>query len=239
MTNPALAVPGHGLGDTMLGSVDRRAALNFEHRTGTMIHRFPAAATIRIAALAIILAAALAVLAGHVLRAQAKPAASAGSRKAFTVRVVNQDFGSDGAKGSFSANLSKGAHLVAALMSIVTGVPYAQIAKGGTYVAKDASSSEAGVAIVKFSDRALGTACVQWNGKSGTYDPSKGYRTVDGSLKIIGGTGAAAHWKGSLAFKQTGLTGSDTLQFGTLVTGSTGAGHGLTAACKAVAKLKG
>jgi hypothetical protein len=204
-----------------------------------MTHRFSAAATIRSAGLALILAGAVALLAGHVLRAQAKSTASVGSRKAFTVRIVNQDFGSDGAKGSFSADLSKGAHVVAALMSIVTGVPYAQIAEGGTYIAKDASSSEAGVAIVKFSDRALGTACVQWSGKSGTYDPSKGYRTVDGSLKIIGGSGAAAHWKGSLAFKQTGLTGSDTLQFSTLVTGLTGASHGLTAACKAVAKLKG
>jgi hypothetical protein len=203
-----------------------------------MPHRFSAATTIRIAGLAVILAAALAVLAGHVLRAQAKSTGHAGSHQAFTVRVVNHDFGSDGAKGSFSANLSRGAHLVAALMSIVTGVPYAQIAKGGTYIAKDASSSEAGVAMVKFSDRGLGTACVQWSGKSGVYDPSKGYRTVDGSLKIIGGSGAAAHWKGSLAFKQTGLTGSDTLQFSTLVTGSTGARHGLTAACKAVAKLK-
>jgi len=124
-------------------------------------------------------------------------------------------------------------------MSIVTGVPYAQIAKGGTYTAKDAPSSEAGVAIVRFSDHALGTACVQWSGTSGKYDPSKGYRVVDGSLKMIGGTGAAAHWRGSLAFKQTGLTGSDTLQFTTLLTGSSGAGHGLTAACKAVAKLKG
>jgi hypothetical protein len=203
-----------------------------------MPHRFSAATTIRIAGLAVILAAALAVLAGHVLRAQAKSTGHAGSHQAVTVRVVNHDFGTDGAKGSFSANLSRGAHLVAALMSIVTGVPYAQIAKGGTYIAKDASSSEAGVAMVKFSDRGLGTACVQWSGKSGVYDPSKGYRTVDGSLKIIAGSGAAAHWKGSLAFKQTGLTGSDTLQFSTLVTGSTGARHGLTAACKAVAKLK-
>jgi hypothetical protein len=68
---------------------------------------------------------------------------------------------------------------------------------------------------------------------------SKGYRMVDGSLKMLGGTGAAAHWRRSLTFKQTGLSGSDTLQFSTLLTGSTGASHGLTAACKAVAKLKG
>jgi hypothetical protein len=204
-----------------------------------MKHRLSAVTTARIAGLAIVLAGALALLAGSALRAQAKPAASAASRKAFAARIVNHDFGSDGAKGSFAATLSPGAHLVAALMSIVTGVPYAQIAKGGAFVAKDASSSEAGVAIVKFSDRTLGTACVQWNGKSGAYNPSKGYRTVDGSLKMIGGTGAAGHWRGSLTFKQTGLTGADTLQFSTVLTGSTGPSHGLTAACRAVAKLKG
>jgi hypothetical protein len=80
---------------------------------------------------------------------------------------------------------------------------------------------------------------VQWSGTSGKYDPSKGYRVVHGSMKMIGGTGAAAHWRGSLAFTPTGLTGSDTLQFTTLPTGSTGAGHGLTPACKALQKLKG
>jgi hypothetical protein len=124
-------------------------------------------------------------------------------------------------------------------MSAVTGVPYTQIAKGGTFIAQDASSSEAGLALVKFSDRALGTACVKWGGTSGTYDPSKGYRAVNGSLKIIGGTGAATHWKGSLTFRQTGLTGSDTLQFSALVTGSTGTSHPLTATCRAVGRLKG
>lgn len=203
-----------------------------------MTHRF-SATTLRIAGLAIMLAVALGLLAGHVLQAQAKPTASvsASSRKAFTVRVVNHDFGSDGAKGSFSAKLSTSAHLVAAVMSMVTGVPYAQIARGGTFIAKDASSSQAGVAVVTFADRALGKACVQWTGHAGPYDPSKGYLAVGGSLKIIGGTGAAAHWKGSLAFTQSGLTGSDTLQFNTLVSGAIGATHGLTAACKAVTKL--
>jgi hypothetical protein len=193
---------------------------------------------IRTTALALVFAATLSLVAGDVLRAQAKSTAAGDSRKAFSVHVVNQDFGSDGAKGSFSAKIGPGAHLVAALMSAVTGVPYTQIAKGGTFIAKDAASSEAGLAVIKFTDRALGTACVKWSGASGPYDPSKGYRVVNGSLKMIGGTGAAAHWKGSLAFKQTGLTGSDTLQFSALVTGSTGTSQGLTAACKAVAKLK-
>ncbi|HEY1711396.1 MAG TPA: hypothetical protein VGG07_00745 [Solirubrobacteraceae bacterium] len=203
-----------------------------------MTHRF-SAATIRVVAVALVLAIALAVVTGSALRAQAKSTASAGSHKAFSVSIVNHDFGSDGAKGSFSAKLSPAAHVVAALMSAVTGVPYTQIAKGGSFIAKDAASSKAGLAVVKFADHALGAACVKWSGTSGAYDPSKGYLAVNGSLRIIGGTGAAAHWKGNLTFKQTGVTGTDTLVFSALATGSTGPAHGLTAACKAVTKLKG
>jgi hypothetical protein len=203
-----------------------------------MTHRF-SAATIRVVAVALVLAIALAVVTGSALRAQAKSTASAGSHKAFSVSIVNHDFGSDGAKGSFSAKLSPAAHVVAALMSAVTGVPYTQIAKGGSFIAKDAASSKAGLAVVKFADHALGAACVKWSGTSGAYDPSKGYLAVNGSLRIIGGTGAAAHWKGNLTFKQTGVTGTDTLVFSALAAGSTGPAHGLTAACKAVTKLKG
>lgn len=204
-----------------------------------MTHRFSAVATARIVAVAIILSGALALLSTHVLGAQAKPTARASSTKAASASVVNQDFGSDGARGHFSATLSPGAHVMAALMSLVSGVPYAKIAKGGSYTAKIGASSEAGLAVVTFSNHALGKACVQWSGKSGTYDPAKGFLAVNGSLKMIGGTGAAARWRGSLKFKQTGLTGSDTLQLSALVTVSTGPKHGLTKACKAVTKLKG
>lgn len=71
------------------------------------------------------------------------------------------------------------------------------------------------------------------------YDPSKGYLVAKGSTKMIGGTGAAAHWKGNLTFKQTGVTGMDTLVFSALAAGSIGPAHELSAACKAVTKLKG
>ena len=195
--------------------------------------------TLRIAGLTVLLLIALVVAATSALRAQAKPRASAGSGKAFSVNIVNHDFGSVGAKGSFSAKLGPAAHVVAALMSAVTGVPYAQIAKGGTFIAKDVASGKGRLAVVKFTDHALGTACVQWSGSSGAYDPSKGYLVVKGSMKVIGGTGAAAHWKGNLTFKQTGVTGTDTLVFSALAAGSTGPARGLSAACKAVTKLKG
>jgi hypothetical protein len=202
-----------------------------------MTRRF-SASTIRIAGLALLMIIALAVAATSTLRAEAKPTESAGS-KAFSVNIVNHDFGSDGAKGSFSAKLGPAAHVVAALMSAITGVPYTQIAKGGTFIAKDVASGKGRLAVVKFADHALGRACVQWSGTSGPYDPGKGYLVVKGSMKIIGGTGAAAHWKGNLTFKQTGVTGTDTLVFSALAAGSAGPPHGLTAACKAVTKLKG
>jgi hypothetical protein len=182
-------------------------------------------------------ACTVALLATHALSAQARPAAHA--KRAYSAKIVNQDFGSDGAKGSFSAKLGPAANLIARLAGAVTGVPYAEIARGGTFRARIAPSSQAGLALVTFKDRSLGTACVSWSGKSGKYDPSKGFLAVDGSLTVVGGTGAAAHWQGSLRFMQTGLTGRDTLDVNALPVGSTGAAHGLTAACRAVAKLKG
>jgi hypothetical protein len=169
-------------------------------------------------------------------RTSAKPA-TASSRAGFAAKVVNIDFGSEGAKGHFSIKLSAGARDFAAVAAVVTGVPYPQIAKGGTYVAKVIDGG--GLAVIKFSDQALGTACVKYSAKAGTYNPSLGFLKVTGSMTIIGGTGQAAHWTGTIKFKQTGLTGEDTLGFGGTAVGSTRAAHGLTAACVSVSKLKG
>lgn len=184
-------------------------------------------------------AAALVLVLTGALSAQARIIArptSASSHTGFTVKVVNTDFGSDGAKGHFSAKLSAGARDVAAVLAAVTGVPYPEIAKGGTYVEK--VTNDGGLAVVKFSDHALGTACVRYNAKAGKYDPSLGYLKVTGSMTIVGGTGQAAHWTGTIKFKQTGLTGRDTLVFGGTAIGSTRTAHGLTAVCRSVSKLK-
>jgi hypothetical protein len=40
-------------------------------------------------------------------------------------------------------------------------------------------------------------------------------------MTIVGGTGQAAHWSGTIKFKQTGLTGNDTLVFGLQAQGLT------------------
>ncbi len=164
-------------------------------------------------------------------------ATSASSHTGFSVKVVNTDFGSEGAKGHFSAKLSAGARDLAAVLAAVTGVPYPDIAKGGTYLAKVTGGG--GLAVVKFSDRTLGTACVKYSAKAGTYNPALGYLKATGSMAIVGGTGQAAHWTGTIKFKQTGVTGKDTLVFGGTAIGSSSTAHGLTAACKSVSKLKG
>jgi hypothetical protein len=195
--------------------------------------------TIRLTGLVLLLSVALIVTAATALRAGAKVTASAGASKAFSVDIVNHDFGSVGAKGSFSVKLGPAAHVVAALMSAVNGLPYTQIAEGGTFVAKDTASGKGRLAVVKFADHALGTICVQWSATAGPYDSSKGYLVAKGSMTIIGGTGAAAHWSGQLTFKQTGVTGTDTLVFNALAAAATGRARGLTAACKAVSKLAG
>jgi hypothetical protein len=191
-------------------------------------------------ALATASAAALLLVLTGAFSAQARTVAkatSASSHTGFTVKLVNTDFGSAGAKGHFSAKLSTGARDLAAMLAAVTGVPYPEIAKGGTYLAKVTGSG--GVAVVKFSDHALGSACVKYSAKAGKYNPSVGYLQVTGSMTILGGTGQAAHWTGTIKFRQTALTGKDTLVFGGTAIGSTSAAHGLTAACRSVSKLKG
>jgi hypothetical protein len=203
-----------------------------------MTHRLRRAAVVKMFVCLVAIACGVASVSAHALTARSRPVAHPAAGKAATVSIVNHIFGSDGAKGTFTAKLGSAARVVAALLSAATGVPYGEIAKGGTFKAKVAAS-KGGTAVVTFSDHALGKACVKWSGTSGKYDPSKGYLPVDGSLKMVGGTGAAAHWRGSLTFKQTGLTGTDTLQFSALVHGSRGAGHGMTAACRAVTRLKG
>jgi hypothetical protein len=204
-----------------------------------MTHQRPRLSVVLLGASVLAMVCTGALLLTRALDAQARAVGPAHATHPYAVKIVNQIFGSDGAKGSFSARLSPSAQLVAGLASLATGVPYADIAKGGTFRAKIAPSSQDGLALVTFKDHALGVVCVRWSGSSGRYDPSKGYLPVNGALTVVGGTGAAAHWRGSLSFKQTGLTGRDTLEFDALPKATTGAGRGLTTACRAVGRLKG
>ncbi len=70
---------------------------------------------------------------------------------------------------------------------------------------------------------------------------TSGFIPSSGGLTVLGGTGTAAKLHLSVTFKQTAITGSDTEQFtgtGALKSLSMGTARPLSAACKAVAKLK-
>lgn len=145
--------------------------------------------------------------------------------------------------GSFSAKLGSTAKLVAAVMASATGIPYDKIAAGGTYKVQSAISSSgvgSGVVVAKFKSHGLGTACLTYTDTPGTYSPSLGYVPITGKLKMVGGSGSAAHWNGSVSFSQGGISGSTSLEkflFSGALKGSTGRAHKLTSACKRVAKL--
>jgi hypothetical protein len=201
----------------------------------------------------------LAVLTGAVLAAvlaltsvgaSAQPLArSASAGKGYSAKVRytstsnghqqgNAITGVDG-HGSFSAHLGSSARIVAAVLSAATGVPYTKIAKGGTYkaVSNLAGSGGNGVVVAKFK-AGLGSACLKWTDKAGAYKISLGYVPVSGKIRVVGGTGAAAHWRGSATFKQSGINGSSLEQilFAGALKGSTGRARRLSAACKKVAR---
>jgi hypothetical protein len=142
--------------------------------------------------------------------------------------------------GAFSAKLGTAARAEAVLLSLATGVPFTGIARGGTYTAQSAETNAAntGIVVAKFRERALGTACLQYVAHSGKFNMNGGYIPYGGTLTMVGGTGAAARWRGSASFHQTGIGGHaiESLLFGGAIHASTGSARGLTAACRKAAK---
>jgi hypothetical protein len=203
--------------------------------------------------------AVLALVGIHALAAQARPAAAdaagvpaghAAAAKQFaaklTTKFINQGHTKGNttvgivATGNFSAKLGSGAKLVAAVMSLATGIPYADIARGGTYKELYSDSgTKSGIAIATFSDRALGKACLKVSAKSGKFTPGLDYVPLSGTMTVVGGTGAAAHWTAGASFNETAVTGSSTESFrygGSFSVSTAGRARGFTAACRAAAK---
>lgn len=117
------------------------------------------------------------------------------------------------ARGTFSAKLSPAAAIVARLVTAVTGVPYAQLAKGGSFVAHysvDGNGTATGLFEAKFKARGLGTACFSYRSVPGTFAPGDSFVPVSGSFKLVGGTGQAARLRGSGQLDQTGISGNTT-----------------------------
>lgn len=182
--------------------------------------------------------------------ASARPSADAASSgKGFSAKVTytatsngtqrgNATDGIDG-HGSFSAQLGSSARIVAAVISAATGVPYTKIADGGTYKVLSNLSGTGGNGIVVAKFKAgLGTACLKWADKSGAYEISLGYVPVSGKLTIVGGTGAAAKWRGSASFKQGGINGTtlEQIMFSGAIKGSSGRARPMSAQCKQLAR---
>lgn len=144
--------------------------------------------------------------------------------------------------GAFSAKLGSSAHLIAAVASVITGVPITEIVRGGTYKERESlvNSRTDGVIVAQFKAHGLGTACLTYSAKGAPYNPSLGYVVMSGTIKLVGGTGAATRWRGSATFTQDGI-GSSTIEqlfFHGAIKASVGKARGMTGACKQVAKQK-
>jgi hypothetical protein len=139
--------------------------------------------------------------------------------------------------GSFSAKLTKRAALEAAVLAAATGIPFTRIAQGGSYTVEHSDTS--GVAVVSFKARGLGALCLSYSAKHGKFVIGQSFLPTTGTLKTLGGTGAAAKWSGSASFKQTTLTGIRVEQFGFSGSahGSVGRPKTMSATCRRVAKL--
>jgi hypothetical protein len=142
-------------------------------------------------------------------------------------------------KGKASGKLGPHAALEAAVIALATGVPVTKIAQGVSYKVERqiaGNGDVSGLAMATFKAHGLGTLCVSITGKQGKFDPTGGFFDMTGSLKTVGGTGAARTWHGSLGFKWTTVTGSTTEQFSLDGSehASVGKAHGLSSACKRV-----
>jgi hypothetical protein len=144
--------------------------------------------------------------------------------------------------GVFSGKLGGKILMAATLAELVKNVPAAAMAKGGKWVAKydiDAKGDYKGIVVALFTSKGLGSVCMSGTTKHGKF--TSGFIPASGTLTALGGTGTAAKLRLAVTFKQTAITGSDTEQFtgsGAFKTLSMGAAKPMTAACKAVAKLK-
>jgi hypothetical protein len=115
------------------------------------------------------------------------------------------------ARGTFSAKLGPAAAILARLAEAATGVPYPQLAKGGSFVARysvDGNGRATGLFVAKFKSKGLGSECISYKTKPGTFVPGNSFVPVSGSFNVVGGSGRAAHLRGSGKLDQTGISGS-------------------------------
>jgi hypothetical protein len=145
-------------------------------------------------------------------------------------------------KGTFAVKLGAKATFEAALMAMATGVPVAKIAEGGSYKVErsiGAHGTVTGIVVAHLKAPGLGTVCLTYTQKPGKYVIGMSFVPMYGTVKTVGGTGAAARWRISFTFTQTSVSGISTEQFGAngSLHASLGSARPMTAACKHVAAL--
>lgn len=147
-------------------------------------------------------------------------------------------------KGTLSAKLGARAAVVSAFVSLATGVPVTKIAQGGAYkVRRDIAGNGVitGLVVLKLKARGLGTVCVKYTERPGRFVPGSSFVPMSGSISAVGGTGAAARWRGTVTFRQSSVSGNDAREaFGAAGAehASLGRSRGLTAACRRVARIR-
>jgi hypothetical protein len=207
-------------------------------------------------AIAAVLAAALATGLSRSLpgaHARAAATSAAGGGKSFhgtlTYTEVNpgrtqgaSQVGIEG-KGRFSAKLGARAAVSAVVIALATGVPATKIARGGTYTVKrtiGAHGTITGTAVARFTSRGLGTVCLTYTEKPGKYVIGSSFVPMSGTIRSIGGSGAAARWHISISFTQTDVTGITTETFSAAGAEhiSIGNARRMTTACRQVAKIR-
>lgn len=143
--------------------------------------------------------------------------------------------------GTFSASLGSHAR-DAALLALVTGIPFPQIARGGSFGARltlGATGTNTGTVVARFKAPGLGSVCFSFTAKGGRYQPGDSFIPTTGTIKVLGGTGAAARWSATASYSLKAITGAKTQNytFSGHAQGKLGRKRGLSAACQQVARL--
>jgi hypothetical protein len=144
--------------------------------------------------------------------------------------------------GTFSANVHGHPAADLALIAAVTKIPFTKIAKGGTFGANltlGATGTNTGTVVAKFTAKGLGSLCFSLTAKGGKFKPGDSFVPTSGTLKVLGGTGAAARWTGGGSFTLTSIAGASTQKysFSGSAHGSIGTARKLNSSCKQVAAL--
>lgn len=145
-------------------------------------------------------------------------------------------------RGTFSGRLRSVSAVAAHVAEAIKGVPYTALAKGGTFAIRydiDSKNDYLGTMVAKFSSPGLGSVCLTYSLKHGTFKPGDHFIPAAGSVKITGGTGQAAQLRGGARFTQTDVTGDVVEKF--LAKGlldlKLGSSRPMSKACLAVARL--